>query len=69
MYKRASSPSFLQGHIQLADKEIESKLSFKGAQIILVKDSVIAFLLPAAGSINPEIGEWPIAVATPSFPL
>ena len=49
LYKRASSPSFLHGHIQFADKETEFKLSFKGAQIILVNASVIEFLLPASG--------------------
>ena len=68
LYKRASSPSFLQGHIQLADRETLCKLSLSGAQIKFVRDSVIAFLLPAAGSINPAIGECPIEVATPSFP-
>ena len=55
-YKRASSPSFLQGHIQFADKETDCKLSCIGAQIILDNDSAIAFLLPAVGLINPEIG-------------
>ena len=69
LYKRASSPSFLQGHIQLADKETLAKLSCKGAQIILVKASVIEFLLPASGLIKPEIGECPIEVAIPSLPL
>ena len=56
-YKRASSPSFLHGHIQLAERDTFFKPSFKGAQIILVKASVMEFLLPATGSINPEIGE------------
>ena len=65
----ASSPSFLHGHIQFAEREILFKLSFNGAQIIFVSASAIEFLLPAPGFINPEIGEWPIAVATPSFPL
>src|SRR5690606_8513146 len=68
-YKRASSPSFLHGHIQLADNDTDFNSSFKGAQIMLVKASVIAFLLPATGSINPEIGECPMDVAIPSFPL
>ena len=49
LYKRASSPSFLQGHIQFADKETLVRLSFSGAQIILVNASVIEFLLPASG--------------------
>ena len=66
LYKRASSPSFLHGHIQLADKETEANPSFKGAQIRLVKDSAILFLLPADGSISAEMGEWPILVAIPS---
>jgi len=68
-YKRASSPSFLQGHIQFAESEILFNPSFKGAQIIFVNASVIEFLLPASGLINPEIGEWPILVAIPSLPL
>src|SRR5690606_22553895 len=68
-YNLASSPSFLQGHIQFAERETDCSPSFKGAQIILVKDSAIAFLLPAVGLINPEIGEWPTEVAIPSLPL
>ena len=68
-YKRASSPSFLQGHIQFADSDTDCRPSFRGAQIILVNASVILFLLPATGSINPEIGACPIDVAIPSFPL
>ena len=68
-YKRASSPSFLQGHIQFAERETDCNPSFIGAQIIFVKASAILFLLPAAGSISPEIGECPILVAIPSFPL
>src|SRR5690606_32395703 len=68
-YKRASSPSFLQGHIQLADNETDFNSFFSGAQMILVNASVMEFLLPATGSIRPEIGEWPIEVAIPSFPL
>ena len=69
LYNRASSPSFLHGHIQLADKETDLSPSFSGAQTILVKASVIEFLLPAIGLIKPEIGECPILVATPSFPV
>ena len=68
-YKRASSPSFLQGHIQLADKETLLKPSAKGAQIILLKASPMAFLDPAAASINATIGACPILVAKPSLPL
>ena len=69
LYKRASSPGLLQGHIQLADNEILFTPFSRGAQIILVRDSVIAFLDPATGSISPEIGECPILVATPCLPL
>ena len=53
----ASSPSFLHGHIQFADRETLFKLSFSGAHTILESASVIEFLLPAAGFIKPEIGE------------
>jgi hypothetical protein len=55
-YNRASSPSFLQAHIQLADKETLFKSSCKGAHTIFDSDSAIALRLPAAGSINAEIG-------------
>ena len=68
-YKRASSPSFLHAHIQFADKETEAKPSFNGAQTKFDKDSAMAFLLPATGSIKAEIGACPIEVAIPSFPL
>src|SRR5690606_41418814 len=67
-YNRASSPSFLHGHIQFAESDTFFKPSFKGAQMRFVKASVIEFRLPATGSINPEIGEWPMDVATPSLP-
>src|SRR5690606_22023978 len=68
-YKRASSPSFLQAHIQFADKETDFRPSSSGAQTMLVSASAIEFLLPATGSISAEIGECPIAVAIPCFPL
>ena len=68
-YKRASSPSFLQAHIQFAESETLFKLSFNGAKTMLLKASPMAFLLPAFGSINAEIGAWPTVVAIPSFPL
>ncbi|MNR15900.1 hypothetical protein D3C85_1324610 [compost metagenome] len=55
-YKRASSPSFLQAHIQLAESETLFKLSFNGAQTRLERDSAMAILLPAAASINAETG-------------
>ena len=64
-YKRASSPGFLQGHIQFADKETLLNSSSKGAQTILVNASVMAFLLPALGSISAAMGACPILVATP----
>ncbi|MNX71205.1 hypothetical protein D3C86_1025110 [compost metagenome] len=67
-YKRASSPSFLQAHIQFADNEIPFKPSLIGAQTMFDNDSAIAFLLPATGSIKAAIGAWPIEVAIPSFP-
>ena len=67
-YNLASSPSLLQGHIQFAESDTLFKPSFKGAQTMLVKDSVIALREPEAGSINAVNGECPILVATPSFP-
>ena len=68
-YKRASSPSFLQAHIQLADKETDCKPSFNGAHTIFDNASAIAVLEPAIGFTKAEIGECPIEVAIPSFPL
>ena len=68
-YKRASSPGFLHGHIQLADKETLFKSSSSGAQIMFVNASVIAFLLPAVGSIRAAIGACPILVAIPFWLL
>ena len=66
LYNRASSPSFLQGHIQFAERETLCKPSFKGAQIILVSASVMAARLPALGSISAATGACPIEVAIPS---
>jgi len=57
LYKRASSPLLLQGHIQFAESETDFKPSFKGANTILLNDSAIAFLLPALGSISAVNGE------------
>src|SRR5690606_10130929 len=68
-YRRASSPSLLQGHIQLADRETERKPSSIGAQTMLLRASAMEFFEPATGSTKAEIGEWPIEVATPCFPL
>ena len=56
-YKRASSPSFLHAHIQLAESETLFKPSFKGAKTIFDKASPIEFLEPAEGLINAETGE------------
>ena len=68
-YNLASSPSFLQGHIQFAESETLLSPSLSGAQMMLVNASVIELRLPAIGLIKPEIGEWPIDVAIPSLPL
>ena len=68
-YKRASSPSFLHAHIQFADNETEYRPSFSGAQTIFDRASAIAVREAAAGSIKAAIGECPIDVAKPSFPL
>src|SRR5690554_7261138 len=38
LYKRASSPGFLHGHIQLADNDTLFKPYSKGAQMMLVKE-------------------------------
>src|SRR6218665_2387965 len=65
LYKRASSPSFLQAHIQLADNETLFRPSFRGAQTRLERDSAMALRLPAASSIRAVNGEWPIDVAIP----
>ena len=67
-YNLAFSPSFFAGHIQLAERETDFRLSFNGAKIIFVKDSAIASFDPATGSINDGIGACPIAVAIPDFP-
>ena len=68
-YKRASSPSFLHGHIQFAESETLFNPSLRGAQTMFVRDSTILFRLPATASIKPETGECPIEVAMPSLPL
>src|SRR5210317_260028 len=64
-YKRASSPGLLQGHIQLAEREMLSNPLSKGAKTILVNASAIAVLLPFLGSINALIGACPKEVAIP----
>src|SRR5690606_40661123 len=68
-YSLASSPSLLEGHIQFAESETDFKPSSKDAQMIFVKASAMEFRDPAIGSTKAEIGECPIEVATPSFPL
>ncbi len=69
LYKRTSSPSFRQGHIQFAESETDCSCSFKGAHIIFVKDSAMALREPASTSIKALKGAWPIEVAIPSVPL
>src|SRR5690606_29021313 len=68
-YKRASSPSLLQAHIQFADKETPAKPFLIGAKTRFDKDSAIAVLEAAAGSTIAATGEWPTVVAIPSLPL
>ena len=67
-YSLASSPSFLQAHIQLAESETLFKPSFNGAKTIFDKASPIEFLEPADGFIKAETGECPMLVAIPSLP-
>ena len=69
LYKRASSPLFLQGHIQFAERDTDSSWFSKGAHTKLVKDSAMALREPAASSIKLAMGACPMLVATPSFPL
>ena len=68
-YNLASSPSLLQGHIQLAERDTAFIWSSKGAQTKLVSAYVMAFLLPAAALISAATGLCPMAVAMPSLPL
>ena len=68
-YRRASSPLFLQGHIQLALREMESMPFSNGAKTMLVNASAIAILEPAAASINAIAGACPRAVAMPRVPV
>src|SRR5690606_28476708 len=68
-YSAASSPAFLQAHIQLAESETDFNPSFNGAQTMLDKASAIALREPAAGSTKATMDECPILVAIPSFPL
>ncbi len=65
-YNLASSPKFLHGHIQLAEREIPLSPSLRGVQTIFVRDSDIAILLPASAFIRAMAGACPIEVAIPS---
>ena len=60
---RASSPSFLQGHIQLADREMLLIWSGMGAQTRLVSASAMASTDPAAASTIAATGACPMEVA------
>ena len=68
LYKRASSPAFLQGHIQLADNDTPLIPCSIGAQTKLVKASAIANLEPQAGFANAATGACPMEVAIPLSP-
>src|SRR5690606_31047073 len=68
-YNLASSPGFLQGHIQFADRDTPEIPFLTGAHTILVSASAIEFRLPASAFASAETGECPIDVATPSTPL
>ncbi len=68
-YRRASSPSFLHGHIQFALSEMLSKPSSSGAHTMLVRASAILITEPAAGSTIATSGAWPSEVAIPFLPL
>ena len=69
LYKRASSPGFLQGHIQLALRETLAKPSANGAHTMLVNASEMANTEPAAGSTKAAEGACPMEVAIPLLPL
>src|SRR5690606_29855914 len=62
-YRRASSPSLLQGHIQLADRETPAKPFLTGAKTRLDSASATALREPATGSTNAVKGECPTVVA------
>ena len=55
-YKAASSPSFLQGHIQLALKDMLFRLFANGAIDMFVNASAIAITEPLAESIRATCG-------------
>ena len=68
LYKRASSPSLRQGHIQFALNDTLANLSVSGANTIFVNASAIAITEPAAGSTIATCGACPIEVAIPALP-
>jgi hypothetical protein len=68
LYKRASSPGFLQGHIQLALSDTLSIPSLRGAHTILVNASAMAITEPASGLAKATSGACPIEVAIPVVP-
>src|SRR5690554_6451823 len=62
-YNRASSPSLLQAHIQLAERLTPLIPSSIGAKTRLESASPMAFRDPAAGSTRAVSGECPMVVA------
>src|SRR5690606_1761420 len=66
-YRRASSPSLLHAHIQLADRDTPTRPFLMGAKTRFDKASPMALRDPATGSISAVRGAWPTVVATPSL--
>src|SRR3546814_9086700 len=64
-YRRASSPSLLQAHIQLAESDTPARPFLMGAKTRFDKASPIALRDPATGSMSAANGAWPTVVATP----
>ena len=73
MFGTGQLPKFEEDQFEIKlNKNDDRKFLIPTAEVVLtnlVRDSVIAFLDPATGSISPEIGECPILVATPCLPL
>ena len=67
-YRAASSPAFLQGHIQLADRETDFSPSLSCAPEMLVSASAMESTEPLAGSMRAACGAWPMEVAIPDLP-
>src|SRR5690606_25986878 len=65
-YRRASSPSLLHAHIQLADRDTPANPFFMGAKTRFDSASPMALRDPATGSMRAASGAWPTEVATPS---